>query len=62
MIRKDDALIVPGFGLMDSDFTFRVDRVGLRKVHVSAGLLTGWWPRADFRKTGDREWTHKEIS
>jgi hypothetical protein len=62
IIRKNDTLIVPGFGMMDGDFAFRVDRVSLFKVHASAGILTRWWPRADFRNTGERKWTHKDIA
>jgi hypothetical protein len=25
------------------------------------GLLTRWWNKRDFVKTGEREWTHKDL-
>ena len=62
--RRDQRVIVPGFGLMDGEFTFWVGRIDglLRRFRVEAGLMSGWMPMADFRwdPAGER-WVHKDL-
>lgn len=56
-----DTVILPGFGMMDGDFTAHIDRESLTHVHVSMGILGRWWQRDQFHLDGDR-WVHKDVA
>jgi hypothetical protein len=60
-MRKGDKVVIPGFGLMDGDFQAFVSKVRPLRFYVAMGLLTRWWNKRDFVKTGEREWTHKDL-
>jgi hypothetical protein len=45
-MRKGDKVVIPGFGLMDGDFQAFVSKVRPLRFYV---------------KTGEREWTHKDL-
>lgn len=64
---KGQKVIVPGFGLMDGEFTFYVSRVDRksRRIHWHAGLMSTTRlgvPMGDFRWDSDRKrWVHKDL-
>ena len=57
-----ETVLLPGFGLMDSDFEERIHLVTPGRFHVQMGLLTGWWDVADFTRLADGRWAHNDIA
>ena len=55
-----DTVIIPGFGLMDGDFTAYVDGVKRGEFHTSMGILSGWHPVEDYVHCGER-WVHETL-
>lgn len=62
--RTGQTVIAPGFGMMDNEFKFTIDKVErLRKrFYVKGGIASGWSSMYDYAWDSDRQrWVHKSL-